>query len=779
VTAEGGKALEGATLQLVRLSPGSAAQTASTDKEGTFVFPGLSFDYYRLQISFVGFQPLTVDSIFLRPERPEFHLSGLELKPGGAGSQLGEVVVHVEKPLVQMKEGNVTFNAAESPLAAGGSASDLLATVPLVSKDADGKVTVRGKEPKILIDGKPMELNLQQLQDLLESMPGSSIEKIEVLTNPPPQYANEPGGVINIVLKKGRVGKSGRLNVFYGTRGEQGANGSFNYRKSGLVININGGVSANAFEGYGYSVRENRYADSTNAFRTRNNYRNRDFRPNLRASVEYDFNPHHALSLTGQFNSGRQENTGFTRYENTDRFDQLYRLSTRDLDGDATNRYAGWNLNYTFRSKKAGEVLRVFTDGDFSTRDHERAFLQTFLTPGLQFINDSLRTQRNDDRNRSFNVRVHYDLPLTQTTYLSLGTFRNAFVSHQVLDAAFRRQPEGTMQRSETLSNDFRYRQTISSARASLRRNFSKTLNATAGLAVERTAFGFDLYKTDSAVNNHYVNYLPFFNMNKTWKEVWNLRLAYRKSIRRPGIGELNPSVDYTDPFNIRFGNPDLDPSTAHHFDLVVGKSNRNFHANIGVGYNQVEAVFSQLRTPVSDSKTEITWQNISGRKEYEVHSWNGYTFSRKLRVNFNAGYTYNRYGTYDRTVRKFRNGGSFTSNLNSQITFTDALNTTANFTFNRFANPQGTVRGSLSFNMGIQAKWFQKKFVTTLNLIDPFNQQEYRNLIFGPNFSQENFNTTRTRNFRLSLSYHFSQVPSRPQGKKIDKKQLQDLMKK
>ena len=64
---------------------------------------------------------------------------------------------------------------------------------------------VRGKEPKILIDDKPVELNLQQLQDLLESMPGSSIEKIEVMTNPPPQYANEQGGVTlgiqNVMVK--------------------------------------------------------------------------------------------------------------------------------------------------------------------------------------------------------------------------------------------------------------------------------------------------------------------------------------------------------------------------------------------------------------------------------------------------------------------------------------------------------------------------------------------------------------------------------------------------
>jgi outer membrane receptor for ferrienterochelin and colicin len=129
-------------------------------------------------------------------------------------------------------------------------------------------VLVRGKEPRILIDDKPVELNLQQLQDLLESLPGSSIEKIEVLTNPPAQYANEQGGVINITTKKGTVGKSGRLSIFAGTRGEYGANGSFSYRKNSLAININAGFAGNEFAGFGYSFRQNIYKDSTNFLNT-------------------------------------------------------------------------------------------------------------------------------------------------------------------------------------------------------------------------------------------------------------------------------------------------------------------------------------------------------------------------------------------------------------------------------------------------------------------------------------------------------------------------------
>src|SRR4030095_7807176 len=145
--------------------------------------------------------------------------------------QMEEVVVYAEKPLIQSKDGNITFNASESPLSAGSNASELLKNVPLVTTDPDEKVLLKGKEPKILIDDKPVELNQQQLQDMLESMSGSMVERIEVMTNPPPQYANEQGGVINIVTRKGKVGMNGRVSVSGGTRGEGNLNGNFSYRK--------------------------------------------------------------------------------------------------------------------------------------------------------------------------------------------------------------------------------------------------------------------------------------------------------------------------------------------------------------------------------------------------------------------------------------------------------------------------------------------------------------------------------------------------------------------
>src|SRR5215211_6696822 len=230
------KALEGATVQLISDKDSLRRHTSSTDKNGAFEFHKLPFGYYKLRISHVGFQPLVFDSIHFRTDRYDFNMNDLVLKRT-ANTNLEEIIIYAEKPLIQSKEGNITFNAGESALSAGSNASDLLTNVPLVSKDPSGKLTVRGKEPKILIDDKPVELNLQQLQDLLESMPGSSIEKIEVLTNPPAQYANEPGGVINIVTKKNKAGRSGSITVYGGSRGEGSLNGSFTYRKKGLAIN--------------------------------------------------------------------------------------------------------------------------------------------------------------------------------------------------------------------------------------------------------------------------------------------------------------------------------------------------------------------------------------------------------------------------------------------------------------------------------------------------------------------------------------------------------------
>ena len=144
---------------------------------------------------------------------------------------------------------------------------------------------------------------------------------------------------------------------------------------------------------------------------------------------------------------------------------------------------------------------------------------------------------------------------------------------------------------------------------------------------------------------------------------------------------------------------------------------------------------------------------------------------TKKAKANVSFGYTYNVYSAFDRTVRYFRNGGSFYSTLNGSYQFSDLMNANASFTFNRFANPQGRVRSTLSMNLGVQRKFFQKRIIVTLNFIDPFRQQQNTNFTYGSNFNLESYSTTNTRNYRLVLSYVFKKNPKKSGREELLKK--------
>lgn len=756
---ENKKALEGVTVILIPLKDTTKRRSSLTDKNGNFLFEKISFGYYRLRFSNVGMQNLSIDSINIRQERFDFNLNDVVMKPN-ANQQLDEVIVYAEKPLIQSKDGNITFNAGESALAAGSNASDLLNNVPLVSKDPNGKITVRGKEPKILIDDKPVELNLQQLQDLLESLPGSSIEKIEVMTNPPPQYANEQGGVINITTKKGKVGRSGRLNISAGTRGEASTSGNFSYRKQGLSLSINAGVGYNRLLGDGYSVRNNIYTDSSNFFNTKNHYLNKNWRPNFRMNIDYDLNKTESINFVLQYNQNNYKNDNTTEYTNINRFGNIYRLSERNILNNGDNYSPNINFTYTKKGKIAGESLKIITGANLSLNKSDRDFFQQFFNPdhtpnGI----DSTQEQLTNNRSNGYNVRVDYNRPLSnKKTFLSFGNFYNRSNSHIDVNATYLKKPDMAFVKSELLSNEFRFHQAIINFRASVRQVLKENFSVTTGVSVEQTSIWFELFKDNRVAKNNYWTWLPFANINRTWKEKLNLTIAYRRSIRRPGINELNPTIDFGDPYNVRFGNENLEASTAHNFDFVLGRTKQLFYINLGLGYNVVQDIFSQVRTLLADGKTQITWENISGRKEYEVSTWGGLTINKKLKTNLSASYTFNEYSTFDKTVNRYRNGGSFTSNISSTFTPKDILNFTGSFTFNRFATPQGFARWNWSMNVGVQRKFFDKKLTVTVNVIDPF-LQESRNYTYGTNFNLQSYSTAQTRNFRLSLGYNFTKA--------------------
>ncbi len=760
--ADNSRAIPGAGIALVLVSDTTVKHNQLSLKDGDFIFDKLAYGYYRLQVKAVGYTPLVIDSIFIRAERFDFDLNDIRLNKNS--SLLNEVTVYAEKPLIENKDGKIIFNTGESALSSGANATELLKQTPLVNVDNDGKILLRGKEVKILIDDKPVELDSKQLQDLMESMPGSLIEKIEVMTTPPPQYANERGGVINIVTKKGKVGFNAKININYGTRGEAGISGNLSYRKNKMAINFSAGYGYSIFNGNSYSNRQNYYSDSTNYFNTVGESHNNSHRPNLRLSVDYDLDKRQSLNFTAQYNGSNSVNENSTEYSNLDRNYQVYKLSNRITGTDNKNRSPVFNLTYTLKGKDPKAILKIITGFNFNAYDNEKDFYQEYLNPdNTPNGSDSTQEQNTFSKNNTASLRINYDKPFKDNkTSLNFGAIYSRYNNHNVLNTAFMKKPENVLVKNEQLSNDFLFHQTIYGLRLGARYDFVPDFFISAGLQPEYTETNFDIQNNSNHYVNNYWSFLPFATLMKKWKNDVNINFSYKRTVQRPRLNELNPSLDYADPYNTRSGNPYLQPYYADNFDLSVGKWNRLYNINASVGYNALQDIYSSIRTLQSNGSTFTTWQNISGRKEYEASLWGGYTLTKKAKANLSFGYTYNVYSAFDRTVRYFRNGGSLYSTLNGSYQFSDLMNANASFTYNRFANPQGRVRSTLSMNLGVQRKFFQKRIIVTLNFIDPFRQQQNKNFTYGSNFNLESYSTTNTRNYRIVLSYVFKKNPKR-----------------
>jgi len=119
--------------------------------------------------------------------------------PSG-GSQ---IIVTGKKPLAQHRPGAAEYDVTNNLQGTTGSAADLLNTLPSVSVTSDGEVSLRGRtDVEVLIDGRPSAATDKESRGTtLQTMPGSSIKSVEVITNPSAGVNSQGASVINLKLK--------------------------------------------------------------------------------------------------------------------------------------------------------------------------------------------------------------------------------------------------------------------------------------------------------------------------------------------------------------------------------------------------------------------------------------------------------------------------------------------------------------------------------------------------------------------------------------------------
>ena len=134
-------------------------------------------------------------------EGQQFELGDITIEPDPR--LLNVVEVNAMRNIIQKTDEGFIVNTSSNITQIGGTAADLLRNMPGVLVNAEGELTLRGKTPLTLINGRISGITGIDRAAQLERIPASSIEKIEIINNPSAKYdADAEGGIINIILKK-------------------------------------------------------------------------------------------------------------------------------------------------------------------------------------------------------------------------------------------------------------------------------------------------------------------------------------------------------------------------------------------------------------------------------------------------------------------------------------------------------------------------------------------------------------------------------------------------
>ena len=164
-----------------------------------------------------------------------------EALAGEAPTDVTAVTVAARRFVVQRQVDRTVYRVDAATLSAGLGASDLLQDLPGVSVSAAGGVSLHGdSHVVILVDGHPSAL--VSSPEGLETFPADQVERVEVMSPPPAEYAAQgTGGVINLVTRKGAAeGLSGGVSGRVGWKRRNKLGGDFSYRRGVWTLSGDG-----------------------------------------------------------------------------------------------------------------------------------------------------------------------------------------------------------------------------------------------------------------------------------------------------------------------------------------------------------------------------------------------------------------------------------------------------------------------------------------------------------------------------------------------------------
>ena len=640
------------------LVPGVGAMTTS---KGAFTFSA-PYGSYLLRVTFMGYAPYVLPQrVTLSQKQPVAQVGKVVITPASAA--LDAVVVSAERTMVEYQLDKRVVNVDKNIVASGGTATDVLQNVPSVAIDNDGNVSLRGStNVKVLINGRPYELVGNDLESLLEQTPASSVESVEVITNPSAKYDPEGmSGIINIKLKdkaSAAMGLNGMVSLNAGMplaflrsdypddmdriipTAMATVNLNYTTEKYNIFFNADGGRRSRGHIGHSNIERLRNGAawshDTNDQYSVGGNTMG-----SMKIGGEYFFNEHNSLLASYQLRGGNRHRS--SDMYSTDLLNNGLLNYHQTGVSDNRNVNHSFNLHYTHKFNKPDQELTA--DATFSTRRVHGEGLQEQLY-NMSPANDSStiwghyykRESESHNKHNALNLQLNYTHPFDNGWKLETGYEGRMDWPDQ--DAVYYRSDFDTAHQLNryydgSSSTHFNYTQQVHAIYATYGGKLTDRLSLQAGLRGEfALTDGTDLNHPDTKVNKEYWQLYPTLHISYEINKMQSFQLSYSRRVHRPHMWDLNPYMDVREGQELGFGNPNLDPEFTNAFEL-----------SYNLGFNKVNIFTSAYFRQTNNMLTRygLVWDSLSAA---HYASWEPYNseydgYWASTSQNLNRGLNY------------------------------------------------------------------------------------------------------------------------------------------
>lgn len=756
-----GKPVEYATVALFSQRSGQLVSGTITKRDGSFRMEELPLGKHNMKVEFMGYQSLE-QSVVIQPKKTEVTFNKLKLSP--SAEALSGVEITADKMLFENKIDKKVINVTKDVVSEGASAVEVLENVPSVDVDTEGNISLRGSENvKVLLDGKPSGLSAESAAAMLEQLPSSAIQSIELITNPSSKYDPEGMvGIINVVLKKNKLqGVNGSLMAGLGTNGNGNGSVSLNTRNHWWTLNSMLAYRDFSMDMDGTNIRKTWAGEETLLFDQQTAATRGNKSLMARLSGDFMLNSTNTLSWSAGLNKrdrNMDENSLYKNYLFPDEPVLFYRgINQNELDGASYD----LNLNYEKQFSSRDHYLQI--DGVYSSYDFDKTGV--FEEMGLDFdllpTNQATSTSQNitNSGNTNLQFSIDYAQPIGEKSKWEAGarsidrSVDNDFLagSQDPVTQLFVNDP--------AQSNHFAYNEQIHAVYSQYAHDFG-FVSMQAGLRYERVFTKSDLKTTGQIHKKDYSSWYPSFFLMKSLDKKNELKLNYSRRVNRPRGRMLNPFGNTSDPMNIRRGNPDLNPEYTHLAELSYTHYTQLGTLSASAFYRYTTDKIERITNVEESGVSVMSFENLSNSAAYGLEAVAGMRFFKLWRANLAFNMSQTELNNTAESLQLNNKGVNWNVKLNNNIEL--PWNLSAQLTAAYYAPrimAQGESDPSYWCDLGLKKTFLNRKGSVSLRIRDIFDTRKFGGVFEGPTYFQEISHEPDFRVAYLTVSYRFGKM--------------------